>query len=223
MAIAVAHDVSQYYNSRLSRGSSTFTCSLDADGAFDHIPHSVIFGKLDGMMPDYMWRLLYRWYDSMYVTVRHGTSRAKGNGTKVKPTLKKTPCPEPESEAELESSVMIITDKGNMKFDPPCRSATHTLPALFDPPCRSATHTLPAMFDPPCRSATHTLLAMFDPPCRSATHTLPAMFASSNAYDAKSTYCQRLSECCLKTGEHRADVARYRCIGERHKSFETSV
>ncbi len=34
-AIAVAHDVSQYYN---SRGSSTFTCSLDAEGAFDHIP-----------------------------------------------------------------------------------------------------------------------------------------------------------------------------------------
>ena len=67
MAIAIAHDVSQYYN---SRGSSTFTCSLDAEGAFDHIPHSVIFGKLDGMMPDHMWRLLYRWYDSMYVTVR---------------------------------------------------------------------------------------------------------------------------------------------------------
>ena len=67
MAIAVAHDVSQYYNSRLS---STFTCSLDAEGTFDHIPHSVIFGKLDGMIPDHMWRLLYRWYDSMYVTVR---------------------------------------------------------------------------------------------------------------------------------------------------------
>ena len=67
MAIAVSHDVSQYYN---SRGSSTFTCSLDAEGAFDHIPHSVIFGKLGDMMPDHMWRLLYRWYDSMYVTVR---------------------------------------------------------------------------------------------------------------------------------------------------------
>ena len=67
MAIAVAHDVSQYYN---SRGSSTFTCSLDAEGALDHIPHSVIFCKLDGMMPDHMWRPLYRWYDSMYVTVR---------------------------------------------------------------------------------------------------------------------------------------------------------
>ena len=47
-----------------------FGFSLDADGAFDHIPHSVIFGKLDGMMPDHKWRLLYRWYDSMYVTVR---------------------------------------------------------------------------------------------------------------------------------------------------------
>ena len=67
MAIAVAHDVSQYYN---SRGSSTFKCSFDAEGSFDHIPHSVIFGQLDGMMPDHMWRLLYRWYDSMYVTLR---------------------------------------------------------------------------------------------------------------------------------------------------------
>ena len=67
MAIAVAHDVSQYYN---SRGSSTFKCSLDAERAFDHIPHSVIFDKLDGTMPDQMWRLLYSWYDLMYGTIR---------------------------------------------------------------------------------------------------------------------------------------------------------
>ena len=40
MAIAVSHDVSQYYN---SRGSSTFTCSLDAEGAFDHIYHTASY------------------------------------------------------------------------------------------------------------------------------------------------------------------------------------
>ena len=47
-----------------------FICSLDAQCAFDHIPHSVIFSKLDGVLPDHVWRLLYRWYSSMYVTVR---------------------------------------------------------------------------------------------------------------------------------------------------------
>ena len=46
MAIALAHDVSEHLNN--SRGSPVFTCSLDAQGAFDHIrmiPHSVIFSK----------------------------------------------------------------------------------------------------------------------------------------------------------------------------------
>ena len=67
MAIALAHDVGEYFR---QRGSAVFTCSLDAQGAFDHIPHSVIFAKLDGVIPDHVWRLLYRWYSSMYVTVR---------------------------------------------------------------------------------------------------------------------------------------------------------
>ena len=67
MGIALAHDVSEHFN---RRGSPVFTCSLDAQGAFDHIPHSVIFSKLDGVLPDHIWRLLYRWYSSMYVTVR---------------------------------------------------------------------------------------------------------------------------------------------------------
>ena len=67
MAIALAHDVSEHFN---RRGSPVFTCSLDAQCAFDHIPHSMIFSKLDGELPDHVWRLLYRWYSSMYVTVR---------------------------------------------------------------------------------------------------------------------------------------------------------
>ena len=67
MAIALAHDVSEHFS---RRGSPVFTCSLDAQGAFDHIPHSVIFAKLDGVLPNHVWRLLYRWYSSMYVTVR---------------------------------------------------------------------------------------------------------------------------------------------------------
>ena len=47
LAIALVHD-------------AIFTCSLDAQGAFDHIPHRVIFAKLDGVLPDHVWRLLYR-------------------------------------------------------------------------------------------------------------------------------------------------------------------
>ena len=71
MAIALAHDVSEYFS---RRGSPVFTCSLDAQSVFDHIPHSVIFAKLDGVLPGHVWRLLYRWYSSMYVTVRlHGS------------------------------------------------------------------------------------------------------------------------------------------------------
>ena len=59
MAISLAHDVMAYFN---DRGSAGYTCSLDAEGAFDAIPHVVIFGKLDGIMPDYACRVLYAWY-----------------------------------------------------------------------------------------------------------------------------------------------------------------
>ena len=70
MAISQAHDVMTYFN---GRGSSVYTCSLDAEGASDAIPHGVIIGKLDGIMPDYAWRVMYAWYRQMYVTTRlHG-------------------------------------------------------------------------------------------------------------------------------------------------------
>ena len=70
MAISLAHDVMVYFN---GRGSAVYTCSLDAEGAFDAMPHVVIFGKLDGIVPDYAWRVMYAWYRQMYVTIRqHG-------------------------------------------------------------------------------------------------------------------------------------------------------
>ena len=70
MAISLAHDVMAYFN---DCGSAVYTCSLDAEGAFDAIPHVVIFGKLDGIVPDYAWRVMYAWYRQMYVTIRlHG-------------------------------------------------------------------------------------------------------------------------------------------------------
>ena len=70
MAISLAHDVMAYFN---DSGSAVYTCSLDAEGAFDAIPHVVIFGKLDGIVPDYDWRVMYAWYRQMYFTIRlHG-------------------------------------------------------------------------------------------------------------------------------------------------------
>ena len=70
MAFSLAHDVMAYFN---DRGSAVYTCSLDAECAFDSIPHVVIFGKLDGIVTDYAWRVMYAWYRQMYVTIRlHG-------------------------------------------------------------------------------------------------------------------------------------------------------
>ena len=42
MATALVNDVVSYSN---TRGSTVYTCSLDAEGAFDAIPHCVIFEK----------------------------------------------------------------------------------------------------------------------------------------------------------------------------------
>ena len=68
------HDRSRYAAYSVNdRGSPVYTCSLDAEGAFDAIPHVVIFGKLDGIVPDYAWRVMYAYYRQMYVTIRlHG-------------------------------------------------------------------------------------------------------------------------------------------------------
>jgi len=49
MAISLTHDVISY---NVKRGSPIFVCSLDAEGAFDAIPHSIIFDKAINVMPD---------------------------------------------------------------------------------------------------------------------------------------------------------------------------
>ena len=59
MAIALTHDLIAQFN---YNGSTVYSCSLDAAGAFDCIPHAVIFNKLNGIVPDYLWRLFYKWY-----------------------------------------------------------------------------------------------------------------------------------------------------------------
>ena len=66
-AVALAHDVMAYCN---YNNSSVFMCSLDTEGAFDGIPHPVLFRKTINIMPDACWRLLYRWYSNMNVRIK---------------------------------------------------------------------------------------------------------------------------------------------------------
>lgn len=65
-AISLAHDVASYCS---SSGSPVHFCSLDAEGAFDTIPHPVLFHQAAEALPDPCWRLLYKWYSNMTVTV----------------------------------------------------------------------------------------------------------------------------------------------------------
>ena len=71
MAISVAHDVGAYC---LAQGSSTFICSLDTEGAFDAIPHSILLHKAMDAMPDSYWSLFCYWYSHMKVRIRFNDS-----------------------------------------------------------------------------------------------------------------------------------------------------
>ena len=66
MAAALAHDVVTYMN---YNGSAVFLCSLDAQGAFDYIPHASLFYKCMNIIPDMSWNLLKAWYSAMSVRV----------------------------------------------------------------------------------------------------------------------------------------------------------
>ena len=62
MATSLAYDLCMYAQ---SSGSTLFTCSLDAQGAFDCLPHPVLLQKLINVIPDRYWRLLHIWYFNM--------------------------------------------------------------------------------------------------------------------------------------------------------------
>ena len=49
-----------------------FMCGLDAEGAFDAIPHPIIFSKCMNIIPDMCWRLLLNWYSSLSVQIKWG-------------------------------------------------------------------------------------------------------------------------------------------------------
>ena len=67
MAICLAQDVINYCN---TRGSPVFTCALDAEMAFDGIPHSILLYKSMDVIPDLWWRILYKWYGVLHVQIK---------------------------------------------------------------------------------------------------------------------------------------------------------
>ena len=70
-AISLANDVCSYF---VNNGSQVYMCGLDAEGAFDTLPHPVIFSKATDVIPDICWRLLFYWYVNMSVQIRWGPS-----------------------------------------------------------------------------------------------------------------------------------------------------
>ena len=66
-AISLAHDVGMYCT---QKGSQMYICSLDAEGAFDAIPHPVLFSKTMNILSDMSWRLLYFWYAKIKVKIK---------------------------------------------------------------------------------------------------------------------------------------------------------
>ena len=52
IATALINDVISYAN---DRGSTVYTCALDAESSFDSIPHCVLFKKASEVLPDYCW------------------------------------------------------------------------------------------------------------------------------------------------------------------------
>ncbi len=69
MAAALTHDVFDYC---VSRGSPVYVCSLDAESAFDGIPHSILFEKATNIIPIMYWRILVYWYSKLVVQIRWG-------------------------------------------------------------------------------------------------------------------------------------------------------
>ena len=58
MDASLTHDIISHC---ISRGFTVYTCSLDAEGAFEAIPHVILFKKAMGFIPDIYWRLLVAW------------------------------------------------------------------------------------------------------------------------------------------------------------------
>ena len=67
MATALLHEVISYST---TRGSVVYSCSLDAEGAFDAIPHCVLFDKAQSVLPTYCWFVMYEWYSEFTINIK---------------------------------------------------------------------------------------------------------------------------------------------------------
>ena len=67
LATVLIDDVITYCN---TRGSAVYTCSLDAEGAFDAIPHCILFEKAASALPDHCWSVMYNWYSRLSVQIK---------------------------------------------------------------------------------------------------------------------------------------------------------
>ena len=67
IATALVNDVKLYCN---SKNSAVYSCSLDAEGAFDAIPHSVLFAKASTALPDHCWHVMVKWYNRLSVQIK---------------------------------------------------------------------------------------------------------------------------------------------------------
>ncbi len=66
-AICLVNDVIQYCN---KWGSTVYTCALDAEMAFDGVPHIILLQKAVNVIPDTWWRIMHVWYSNIYVNVK---------------------------------------------------------------------------------------------------------------------------------------------------------
>jgi len=62
LAVNLVHDVCAYMN---ANDSPVYLCSLDAEGAFDYIPHDILFYKAMDKVPYLSWRLIFYWYKNI--------------------------------------------------------------------------------------------------------------------------------------------------------------
>ena len=67
MATTLFNDVVTYCK---DGGSTVYTCSLDAEGAFDTIPHCILFQKVMGMLPDHCLHIMINWYSNLCVQIK---------------------------------------------------------------------------------------------------------------------------------------------------------
>ena len=71
MAVLLVNDVISYCT---ERGSPVYTCSLDAQGAFDAISHAVLFRKAMDVLRDHCWMVIVNyWYRVICGPIKWGS------------------------------------------------------------------------------------------------------------------------------------------------------